>query len=361
VSVQRTHEVYPGTDDVEFDPSVLGHARMVMDAMLVDGQVVPLLGAGVNLCGRTAGDAFIRGQLLPDGDELAAELAKKVPAYPREVLGDLLRVSQCVQGKRGWQVLYRTLHGLFDHDYPPTDLHTFLAEMPGRIAAMDQPPRDSHLLFVTTNFDDVLERALEQANEPFDLVWYVAQGAHMGRFMHQPPTGEAQVIEDPDRYVTPFDLTKRSVVLKIHGAIDRASADNDSFVITEDNYIEYLTRTDVRRLIPKPLVAKLRTSSILFLGYSMRDWNLRAIFHRIWHEERLGWTSWAIRRPLPDPRADAAGSAEDRELARYALLEAELEEGFWNDRGVDIFDVDLAEYTRALRRAAALVSEPVLR
>jgi hypothetical protein len=112
VSVQRTHEAYAGADDVDFDPSVLGHARMVMDAMLVDGQVVPLLGAGVNLCGRTAGDAFVRGQLLPDGEELAAELAKKVPAYPREVLGDLLRVSQCVQGKRGWQVLYRTLHGL---------------------------------------------------------------------------------------------------------------------------------------------------------------------------------------------------------------------------------------------------------
>jgi hypothetical protein len=345
------------TPEYDIDPTVLGHAHMVMDAMLVDGQVVPLLGAGVNLCGRTTGDAFTRGVLLPDGDELAAELAKKVPAYPREVLGDLLRVSQCVQGKRGWQVLYGTLHGLLDHDYPPTDLHTFLAQIPRRIEEMDRPPRESHLLYVTTNFDDVLERALDQAGEPYDLVWYVAQGTHTGRFMHQPPSGEAVVIEDPDLYVTPFDLTQRSVVLKIHGAIDRASADNDSFVITEDNYIEYLTRTDVRRLLPKPLVAKLRTSSILFLGYSLQDWNLRAIFHRIWHEERLGWTSWAIRRPLPAPADRALHGVEERERRRCAHLQAELEEGFWNDRGVDIFDVDLAEYTRALRCAAAIVTD----
>jgi hypothetical protein len=339
--------------DGAIDPDVLGHAQMVMDAMLVDGQVVPLLGAGVNLCGRTENDRFSRGEFLPNGEELAIELAKKVPAYPREVLGDLLGVSQCVDRKRGWKVLYQTIHGLLDHDYPPTDLHHLLAELPGQIATMAAPPRDSHLLFVTTNYDDVLERALEQAGEPYDLVWYIAQGEDIGKFMHQPPGETPRVIRDPDRYVVPFDLTKRSVVLKIHGAIDRRDTQHDSFVITEDHYIEYLTRTDVRRLIPKPLVAKLRTSSILFLGYSMQDWNLRAIFHRIWQEERLGFTSWAIRRPLPPDDGDLSDAA--RERRRRAALQADLEEGFWDDRGVEIFDVDLAEYTRALRAATRLV------
>ena len=338
----------------DLDPEVVGHAKMVIDAMLVDGQVVPLLGAGVNLVGRARKDSFTRGQFLPDADELAAELAKKVPAYPREVLGDLLRVSQCVDRKRGWQVLYQTLHGLFDHDYPPSDLHTFLAEVPKLIASTKQPPRDSHLLLVTTNYDDVLERALEQANEPYDLVWYIAHGDHTGKFMHQPPGEAARLIDNPDEYVEPFDLTKRSIVLKIHGAIDRGSGDNDSYVITEDNYIEYLTRTDVRTLIPSPLVAKLRTSSILFLGYAMRDWNLRAIFHRIWREEKLGWTSWAIRRPLAPLTPEESQNTEARERWRRAGLDAELEEGIWNDRGVDIFDVELTVYTQALRHAAVL-------
>lgn len=345
-------------DDKPIDPMVLGHAQMVMEAILVDGQVVPLLGAGVNLCGRGAGDRFSHGRFLPDGNELAAELAKKVPAYPREVLGDLLRVSQCVDRKRGWQVLYRTLHGVFDHDYPPTDLHTFLAGLPQMIASMKTPPRESHLLFVTTNYDDVLEHALAAVGEPYDLVWYVAQGPDTGKFMHRAPSEPPVLIEDPDRYVTPFDLTERSVVLKIHGAIDRAAGGNDSFVITEDHYIEYLTRTDVRRLIPSGLLAKLRTSSVLFLGYSMRDWNLRAIFHRIWQEERLGWTSWAIRRPLPVPDVGDEDAGDERERRRWAALEADLEEGFWNDRGVDILDVELQDYTVALRRAARMALEP---
>ena len=37
------------------------------------------------------------------------------------------------------------------------------------------------------------------------------------------------------------------------------------------------------------------------------------------------------------------------------MLHADLEEGFWDDRGVEIFDVDLADYTRALRAATQLV------
>jgi SIR2-like domain len=244
------------------------------------------------------------------------------------------------------------LHELFNANYPATELHDFLAGVPGLIASLRHPPRDTHLLVVTTNYDDVLERAFKAAGEPYDLVWYVARGENVGKFMHRPPGGEPEVINDPDQYVEPLNLAERSVVLKIHGAVDRPSGDADSYVITEDDYIDYLTRTDVRRLIPKGLVAKLRNSSILFLGYSMRDWNLRAILHRIWQEEKLGWTSWSIRQPLDDLMA---GQPEEARL--WAELEYELEGAFWSDRGVDNFDVDLSTYTQALREAAAALVE----
>ena len=114
-----------------------------------------------------------------------------------------------------------------------------------------------------------------------------------------------------------------------------------------------------RRLIPRGLAAKLRSSSILFLGYSLRDWNLRAIFHRIWQEERLGWKSWAIRRPLDPLPSELAADPAAPELHRQRELEYELEESFWDERGVDIFDVDLALYTDALKQAAReLAREP---
>jgi hypothetical protein len=334
------------------NPAVVGHARMVMEALLVDGQVVPLLGAGANLCGRPEDETWRQGRFLPNGSELATILARKVPSYPPAVLGDLLRVAQTVGYKRGWKALYMTLHELFDDDYPPTELHRFLAGLPSLMSSLDRPPRDTHLLVVSTNYDDVLERAFDEAGEPYDVVWYVARGDDIGRFMHKPPGSEARVIEDPDEYVEPLNLAERSVVLKIHGAVDRPSGESDSYVITEDHYIDYLTRTDVRRLIPKGLLAKLRNSSILFLGYSMRDWNLRAIFHRIWQEERLGWKSWAIRRPLDPLPADQQEDAAARERRHRAELEYELENAFWDDRGVEIFDVDLSVYTAALRKAA---------
>ena len=116
------------------------------------------------------------------------------------------------------------------------------------------------------------------------------------------------------------------MILKIHGAVDRVDSEwGDSYVITEDHYIDYLTRTDIAGLLPVTLGAKLRRSHFLFLGYSMRDWNLRVILHRIWGQQKLNYKSWAIQ---VDPEA--------------------IEREFWQKRGVDILDVE----ARAVRCGA---------
>ena len=47
-----------------------------------------------------------------------------------------------------------------------------------------------------------------------------------------------------------LSVEKRSIILKIHGAIDRQNSGRDSFVITDDNYIDYLTRADISSLVP---------------------------------------------------------------------------------------------------------------
>ncbi len=79
------------------------------------------------------------------------------------------------------------------------------------------------------------------------------------------------------------------------------------------------------------LAMQLRRSHFLFLGYSMRDWNLRVILHRIWGEQRLKYKSWAIQRD-PD----------------------KLEREFWGLRGVDVHDVPLEEYVEGLRGTSTL-------
>ena len=46
------------------------------------------------------------------------------------------------------------------------------------------------------------------------------------------------------------------MILKIHGAVDRPNARRDSYVITEDHYIDYLTKTDIGQLIPAELLGR---------------------------------------------------------------------------------------------------------
>jgi hypothetical protein len=153
----------------------------------------------------------------------------------------------------------------------------------------------------------------------------VAEGDNRGKFMHWLPDGEARLIEKPNEY-RDLSLEQRTVILKIHGAVDRAKTDRDSFVITEDHYIDYLTRTDISNLIPVTLAAKFRRSHFLFLGYSLRDWNLRVILHRIWGEQKLDYKSWAI---LSNPD--------------------KLDQEFWKKRNVDILDICLEDYIKGLR------------
>jgi hypothetical protein len=296
--------------------------------MILDGRVVPLLGAGANLCGRTdAMGEWARGsRWLPSGEDLTKHL-RKYGSYPGES-HDLGRVSQYVSAVLGDGPLYQELHEVFVADYEPTALHRFLAQIPGIVRGLPTPPRDRHQLIVTTNYDDALERAFTEAGEEFDLVSYVCDGDDRGKFLHTAPNAEPELIERPNEYAA-LSLDERTVILKIHGAVDRNDPERDSYVITEDHYIDYLTRTDVANLLPITLAAKLRQSHILFLGYSLRDWNLRAIFHRIWQERRRSCTSWAIQRG-PE----------------------ELEVTFWQKRGVEILDCDLKRYVSVLGHQA---------
>ena len=83
--------------------------------------------------------------------------------------------------------------------------------------------RPRHQLIISANYDSGLERAFEEANEPFDYAVYMASS---GWFVHV-PWGEhasepiATTILEPRRYVEfPIDdegQLERTVIVKIHG------------------------------------------------------------------------------------------------------------------------------------------------
>lgn len=305
------------------------HLRLVARGLL-KGSVVPVLGAGANLCDRAADGKWAPGLDLPSGAELAVWLADEFECEVGDRT-DLLRVSQYADVTSGSGPLYERLHALFDRDYSPTALHRFLAALPGRMAAAGLRPR--YQLIVTTNYDDMLERALRDANEPFDIVRYIATGRNAGRFVHDssdagpdgaPGARPGHLITVPRRYGA-VSSDVRTVVLKIHGAVDRHDEEQDSYVITEDNYIHYLVNTTPNELIPVKLLDELLHSHFLFLGYALRDWNLRVIFARIWALRDLGWKAWAVQNHV------------DR-----------LDERLWAKRDVELHELALSDYVGGL-------------
>ena len=198
-----------------------GHFTNLINFMQ-DGRVIPFLGAGANLCSRPESVAWTgdRSDYLPSGPELSRHLAESFNCPPAEVT-DLLHVSEYVALTIGFCAGYRELHDVFNRDYPPTTLHRFFATWPGLLREKGYPVK--YQLIVTTNYDDVLERAFREAGEPFDLVIYVADGPDRGKFLHVPPDGPSQIIDVPNRYRN-LSLDSRSVIKKIHGAVDRSFA-----------------------------------------------------------------------------------------------------------------------------------------
>jgi DNA-binding SARP family transcriptional activator len=295
-------------------PPVEDHVADVVRA-LFNGRLVAVLGAGV-----VPADGA-----LPGVEEVAAHLAERFDC-PTEHCRDLARVAEWVALVHGVGPLYDELHDLFDRDYEPGPAQRLLAESAGLLAERGA----ARQLVLTTSFDQTLERAFADAGEELDVVFYLALGGHRGKFVHVEPDGSSKVVELPNAY-TDLSLDRRTVLLKIHGQVDRGpQREWESFAVSEDDHIEYLAQAEVATVVPVTLAAALRRSHFLFLGYALRDWSLRVFLHRVWGREKVSYRSWAVV-----PGADR--------------MEREL----WRQRGIDLFDLPLDDYIRSLSRRLA--------
>ena len=277
---------------------------------LLAGRVVPVLG-------------------LDGGTDLAASLASAF-GYPEGRPPDLARVSQYVATMNGSGPLYDELHRRFGACAEPQPVHRFLAGLAPVLRSHGAP----HQLVISTRYDLAIERAFETAGEEIDVVTYVATGPYRGKFWHRAPGEAPRPIDVPNTYATELSLDRRTVLLKLHGAVDPfPDREWESFVITEDDYIDYLGRSDLVSSVPVALAAHLRRSHFLFIGYEMVDWNLRLVMHRVWGDRPLAYRSWALD---PEPTA--------------------LEQAFWRRFDVDVLDVDPDEYVALLERRLELAT-----
>jgi hypothetical protein len=304
---------------------------------IAQGSVVTVLGSRTNAADRDAPWRQGTG-LLPDAAELARHLARRFRVGPET--DDLPRVSEHVSLTEGRVDLYRTLRELLIKTAGDAGLvHRSVAGVPGRLRELGS---ERYQLVITINYDTALERAFDAVHEPYDLVVFVATGEHQGRFMHvpwwDPDSRGARPIIVPNEYVDlPIDEDgelERTVIVKLHGGAADLGPGwpqlRDNFVITEDDYIGYLTQSPVESLIPLQILNKIRDSHFLFLGYRVRDWSVRVFLQRVWGAHPLEARSWAV-----DPGLDAV----EREL--------------WDHFGVHVVEEPVVTFLDELERSLA--------
>lgn len=283
---------------------------------LCQGRVIPFLGSGASLCGRDPQQqpwSVDDAACLPSASELASHLVKRT-SFPQGETPDLTKVAQYYHVVAGRQGLQQELHQVFDRRCSPSSLHTFLADIP------------SPLLIVTTNYDDLVERAFDSKGRRYDLVIHTTDPTSGDRLLWWSQGGAEPCEVLPNRL--DIDLRTVTVIYKMHGGVDRQRPERDQYVITEDDYIDFLARMTRNKAIPAIFAEPFQTRHFLFLGYSLRDWNLRVVLNRIDRDLRRprDIKSWAIQHQ-PSP----------------------LEQRFWQERGVEIYAMPIEEFVHELK------------
>jgi hypothetical protein len=291
------------------------------------GKVVPFLGAGASLAGRPPGtqwDPHNPG-FLPSGRELSHFLAGET-SFPSEHAGDrndLAKVSSYYADISGRRILRERLREVLNHQYQLGPLHRFLASVP------------AHQVIVTTNYDTLLEQAFREAGKPYDLVIYPADRKDFANAVIWWPHGKTEpFIEAPnDLYV---DLAKTTVIYKMHGTFEPDTNKWDNFVITEEDYVEFLSRMTANTAIPAIFYDYFRERSFLFLGYSLSDWNLRVILKN-------------LSKCFSPKRT---GDQDEETLPSWAIQfkPSELACKLWEKRNVSIFNLTLDKFTLKMKQ-----------
>ncbi len=295
-------------EPVDWEPEPSGPPKAHFEDVvkqLKNGKVVFCLGWDVNAADREGGWSEDSG-CLPVEDELAELLATIVSTNlgptteDTSTVPDLAKVSQHLS-LTDESELYGQLERLLTDNCKPTSIHSFLARLPQTLRLLRS--ENPHPMIVTTSYDDALEQAFRDAGEDYDLAIYLAKGDSRGKFLHIPADDQPYVISVANELCklpinSETNKLERTVIVKIHGAVDKPRGvlpDKENYVVTENDYIDFLSRDKIGNYIPMQILNKLIDSRILFLGYSLSEWNLRVFVQRVWGAGGFKNESWAVR------------------------------------------------------------------
>jgi hypothetical protein len=216
-----------------------------------EGNCTPFLGAGIS------------HPPLPMASDLSRQLATEWD-YPLTNDGDLMSVAQYAVTKWG------------DSTYPKEEVCRRFKDVPG--PDFTQPDQPHAVLaglpiplYLTTNYDGFMAEALGRAGRPAtqEICRWNAElrKTHDSYLASNQPTAEAPV------------------VFHLHGHIDSP----ESLVLTEDDYLDFMVNVSAddaaasprEMLLPPRVQESMAATSLLFVGYGLRDWNLRLLFRTL--------------------------------------------------------------------------------
>jgi hypothetical protein len=277
-------------------------------------QCVFFLGAGASIDEAAPTD-------LPTGIELSQTMAKEIGLEWHKAI-PLSTIAFYYEFLRGRDRLIKVLQREIDNaEVKPSTTIRLLVEI---LTVLERAGQRN--VVITTNYDRQFETAYQEKTGrlPEILIYQGAQDPHAKNVkLNRDLRGELQIL--PSVWLP----RKSTTLFKMHGCISQP--EGQGLVITEEDYINFLTNAlspfDEYKRIPTAITGRIAEGTIIFLGYSLEDWNFRTVFKATVEAHTRPGKSLAVQFwnvSLPE---------DDTQLTRREATTA-----FWGRKGVDILN-----------------------
>lgn len=251
----------------------------------------------------------------------------------RRYTESLANVSSYFETQHGREQLWKYLHQFVGRKTTPTPTHRLVARSAKYYLSQRGRTEGAAYVVVTTNYDCLMERALEEVGERYAVLTVDQEGKVHPRFSKDLEYLREGYVPQyaKDLYVDEWPALV--MIYKIHGSLE-ADDDprKDNLIISEGDYVRYIAKLGH---VPAPVSAVLKDRDILFLAYSLNDWNVRAVFERI--REARG------RDKSSDPKRDTLDFAVLRDVTTF-------EQVYCKKKNVTILQTDLDSFVKRIQQ-----------
>lgn len=177
-----------------------------------------------------AGVSMVAG--CPSWDDLEKKIREYAEFYEP---CPTLRAFDICKKKLGTGLFHEKLHEIISEIKTPSSIHEILARLPISV-------------FVTTNYDNLLEKAIKQERGEDNVKIILKNSSILNQI--------------------PFNTNSKSLVIKIHGCIENI---DNGLIVGE---LDYLTFIENNPFTIEFLSTLFKAKSILFIGYSFQDYHI---------------------------------------------------------------------------------------